>query len=150
MLKTSDSDSFGDDEDEDAAARDAHGQYDSQDPAKTNIFRSRGSGVPLRQKAGYDYPPTWLKSNSQLQSSPPSMQMSSMSMHIIDQGYGANALLSVRQIDHEDQKKFTLEQQSRAGVLGRIVSGVWVKLAQVRITCAYLCIAMCVFVYLHR
>ncbi len=62
---------------------------------------------------------------------PPVVAVDSLGVHILDQGYGAHTLLTVRQIDGEKQKKLTLEQQARAGVLGRIVSGVWVKLAEV-------------------
>jgi hypothetical protein len=129
LLKNSDSDNYDDEEEfgtsetvrKDAAGRD-----------RTDIFGTDGAGVPLRHRTGYDYPPTWLRSNTQLQGTPPQIEMDTLSMHILDQGYGANALLTVRQIDGEKQKSFTLEQQSRAGVLGRIISGVWVKLAEVR------------------
>lgn len=54
-------------------------------------------------------------------------------MHILDQGFGGHTLLTIRQIDSEGRQKYrTKEQQSRSGVLGRMVSGVWIKLAQVR------------------
>lgn len=110
-----------DDEDEDEeVAGDNH-----------TIFSSNGGGVPVRHRAGYNYPPTWLRSNSQIYAVPPQVNVDSISMHILDHGFGAHALLTVRQIDSEKQKYFTLEQQSRAGVLGRITSGVWVKLARV-------------------
>jgi hypothetical protein len=95
------------------------------------IFSSNGSGVPIKHRAGYNYPPTWLRSNSQLYALPPHISIDSLSLHVLDHGYGPHALLTVRQIDPEKQKRFTLEQQSRAGVLGRIISGVWVKLASV-------------------
>ena len=98
---------------------------------KNTLFTSNGSGIPLRRRAGYNYPPTWLRSNSQIYKSPPQVNIDSLSLHILDYGYGAHALLTVRQIDAERQKKLTLEQQSRAGILGRIISGVWVKLADV-------------------
>lgn len=101
---------------------------------KHTIFSTNGDGVPIRHRAGYNYPPTWLRSNSQIYATPPQVHIDSLSLHILDQGYGAHALLTVRQIDPEKQKRFTLEQQSRAGVLGRITSGVWVKLAEVGFT----------------
>lgn len=100
---------------------------------RSTIFSTNGAGVPLRRRAGYNYPPTWLRSNSQINKSPPQLNIDSMSLHILDYGYGAHALLTVRQVDGERQKKLTLEQQSRAGVLGRITSGVWVKLAEVSV-----------------
>ena len=132
MLKTSEL--FGEEEDSDSEAEDiAYSRKESTvgSGEKSTIFSSNGAGVPLRRRAGYNYPPTWLRSNNQINKSPPQVNIDSMSLHILDYGYGAHALLTVRQVDGERQKKLTLEQQSRAGVLGRIVSGVWVKLAEV-------------------
>jgi hypothetical protein len=96
------------------------------------IFSSRGAGVPLRRSAGYDHPPTWLQSTSRMGAKPPTLAIATLSVTLLDYGYGAHALLTVRQIDAEKMKRLTLEQQSRTGVLGRIVSGVWVKLAEVK------------------
>lgn len=100
--------------------------------AGDNIFSARGSGVPMSQGArtGYTDTPSWLQSTAQLHKHPAHIHMDSMSFHLLDQGFGAHTLLTVRQMDSEGQKRFSPEQQSRAGVLGRIVSGVWVKLAQ--------------------
>ncbi len=107
---------------------------EEEGPSSTHtIFSSSGGGVPIKRRLGYIYPPTWLRSNSQLYTMPPVVAVDSLGVHILDQGYGAHTLLTVRQIDGEKQKKLTLEQQSRAGVLGRIVSGVWVKLAEVSV-----------------
>lgn len=132
MLKTSEL-AFGDGSDSDSEAEDkAYSRKESSVGAdKSTIFASNGAGVPLRRRAGYNYPPTWLRSNSQINKAPPQINIDSMSLHILDYGYGAHALLTVRQVDGERQRKLTLEQQSRSGVLGRIVSGVWVKLAEV-------------------
>ena len=131
MLKTSEL--FGEESDSDSEAEDiAHSRKESSVGVdKSTIFSTNGAGVPLRRRAGYNYPPTWLRSNNQINKSPPQVNIDSISLHILDYGYGAHALLTVRQVDGERQKKLTLEQQSRAGVLGRIVSGVWVKLAEV-------------------
>jgi hypothetical protein len=132
LLKKSDSDNYETDEEEDDAAAGAHNAGIELLKSDTkNIFQARGAGVAHRRAVAYDNPPTWLKSNTQLLNDPPQMRMDTMSMHILDHGYGANALLTVREIDDEKNTGFTLEQQSRAGVLGRIVSGVWVKIAEV-------------------
>lgn len=134
LVKTSDSEAY-DDEDESSDSGDAMSAmpHSSTDLAKSTIFSSRGSGVPLRRRTGYDYPPTWLRSHSQIYAKPAHLHLDSIGLHILDQGYGPNALLTVRQIDSEkQQKRFTLEQQSRTGVLGRIISGVWVKVAEVK------------------
>lgn len=115
------------------------GQHDVQrEKGWDTIFSSRGGGVSLGRRQGYDYPPTWLQASSHMRNHPPALQMDTLSLHILDQGYGANALLTVRQMDGENQKRLTLEQHSRAGVLGRIISGVWAKVAEVR-NYLYLC-----------
>lgn len=125
------------DESEDVNKRESVGQDDiAEDYAvkaadKHTLFSSNGAGVPLRSRVGYNYPPTWLRTTSQINASPPKVSVDSISLHLLDYGFGAHALVRVRQIDTEKQKHFTLEQQSRAGVLGRIASGVWVKLAKV-------------------
>jgi hypothetical protein len=82
--------------------------------------------------------PSWLKSVAQIRKHPPKVCMNSLSIHILDQGFGSHTLLTVRETDSENQKTFTQEQRSRAGVLGRIISGVWVKLAQVELACSFL------------
>lgn len=128
-----------DDEDDDQPLPESPGkryqvvdeEADERPGSSHTIFSSRGGGVPIRHRAGYIHQPTWLRSNSQLYTLPPQVAVDSLGLHILDQGYGSHTLLTVRQIDSEKQKKFTLEQQSRAGVLGRIISGVWVKLAEV-------------------
>ena len=131
LLKTSDTDAYDDADDNDTVAPEDQTEDDEVPGDNHTIFSSNGGGVPIRHRAGYNYPPTWLRSNSQIYSAPPQVHIDSLSMHILDYGYGAHALLTVRQMDLEKQKRFTLEQQSRAGVLGRIISGLWVKLAEV-------------------
>jgi len=148
MLRTGDPDTVDyedtDDEDDDLEDGDEQDTPALESPSKNKykveeegpssnhtIFSSSGGGVPIKRRMGYIYPPTWLRSNSQLYTMPPVVAVDSLGVHILDQGYGAHTLLTVRQIDGEKQKKLTLEQQARAGVLGRIVSGVWVKLAEV-------------------
>jgi hypothetical protein len=57
-----------------------------------------------------------------------------LGLHILDYGFGASVLLTVRKIDTETlhpHKKYTTEQRSRMGILGRMISGIWVRLAQV-------------------
>jgi hypothetical protein len=81
--------------------------------------------------------PSWLQSVAQIHKHPAQVHLHSLSIHILDQGFGAHTLLTVREIDPENQKRFTLEQRSRAGVLGRIISGVWVKLTQVTLICFF-------------
>ncbi len=132
MLKTCEQGFDDDEEDSDSEIEDKYvSRKESSTVDRSTIFSTNGAGVPLRRRTGYNYPPTWLRSNSQINKSPPAVNIDSMGLHILDYGYGAHALLTVRQVDGERQRKLTLEQQSRAGVLGRITSGVWVKLAEV-------------------
>ena len=97
------------------------------------LYTSQGHGITLDKHTGYTSIPTWLQSISHIHKYPTQLQMDSMSMHILDQGFGGHTLLTIRQIDSEGRQKYrTKEQQSRSGVLGRMISGVWIKLAQVR------------------
>lgn len=149
MIKTSeldfDADSDSEVEDKRVAMTFASSRRNTAHPARTDIFSTNGEGIPLRRRAGYNYPPTWLRSNSQIYKTPPQVNIDSLSMHILDYGYGAHALLTVRQVDAEKQKKLSLEQQSRAGILGRIISGVWVKLSEVNIILFFCLIAYGLF-----
>ena len=151
LLKTSDAE-LDDDDDAHSDNGDAlSALHDNTVLSKSTIFSSGGSGVPLRRRAGYNYSPTWLRTNSQIYANPAHLRNDTMSLHILDQGYGPNALLTVRQIDPEkQQKRFTLEQQSRSGILGRIISGVWAKVAEVRYINNFVCLARCFSHFLCR
>jgi hypothetical protein len=94
------------------------------------IMKSKGKGVPLHRYEQYRTQPIWIASNNQLQKKPPSVKFDTIGLHIIDQGPGANALLTIRAIDHEKSKKANLEERSRCGIVGRIVDGLWVKLLE--------------------
>ncbi|KAJ1422210.1 hypothetical protein B484DRAFT_465359 [Ochromonadaceae sp. CCMP2298] len=98
---------------------------------KGSLFSSKGGMIPLPRVPRTHTPAVWLLSNSRLYKTPPRLQIDSMSFHLLDQGWGAHTLLTVRKIDDEKHKGLDFEQKSRCGVLGRIVSGVWLRLAQV-------------------
>ena len=62
----------------------------------------------------------------------PKIVKTNVSVHIQDQGYGPIALLSFRTIDSElESSSWNIDQHSRAGVIGRIMHGVWLKLLEV-------------------
>jgi hypothetical protein len=100
-------------------------------PAHNTIFDAFAKGVPVSRTTRTAEPPVWLLGSSALLKTPPQMRFDSLGMHILDYGFGPHALLTVRELDDEMQPGHTLEQKSRTGVLGRIVSGVWAKLAEV-------------------
>ena len=106
-----------------------HGKHDAAGSG-FSIIESKGKGVPLSLFERYSTQPTWVASNTQLQSKPPSIKFDTIGLHILDQGPGANALLTVRTIDNEKHKKCSLEERSRCGIVGRIIDGLWVKLLE--------------------
>ncbi len=66
----------------------------------------------------------------------PKIREDLFSIHIMDQGFGAKSLLTIRKIDEEgDQmninkgtKGLSSSQRSKIGTLGRILTGIWGKL----------------------
>ncbi|KAJ1441564.1 hypothetical protein B484DRAFT_442681 [Ochromonadaceae sp. CCMP2298] len=98
----------------------------------STIFSTNAEAMPLRDEIRYARAPTWLPSSTKLYNSPPRIQIDTCSFHILDHGYGAHSLVTVRQIDAEGHpKKTDLEQLSRTGTVGRILSGVWARMAEV-------------------
>ena len=78
----------------------------------------------------------YLLSISDMIKRTPTIVKNNISVHVQDQGYGPMALLSFRTIDSElkdssSYGKWSLDQHSRAGILGRIMHGVWLKLFEV-------------------
>lgn len=80
----------------------------------------------------------YLLTASDIAKRPTEITSDILSVHIQDQGYGPHALFTYRKL-HSDLKdgeneehKYSFEQHSRAGVLGRITVGVWKKLLEVR------------------
>lgn len=100
-------------------------------PANNTIFDAFARGVPVQRSTRTAEPPVWLLSSSAVIKNPPQMHFDSLGMHILDYGFGPHALVTVRELDDEMQPHHTLEQQSRTGVLGRIVAGAWSKVAEV-------------------
>ncbi len=102
---------------------------DSKDVKLHTIMTSKGEGVPLAKRVRHATAPTWIRSNTQLMKHRPSLKLDTLSMHVMDHGGGPNCLITIRAIDDEKQSsKFSLEEKSRCGVLGRILDSIWTKL----------------------
>jgi hypothetical protein len=84
----------------------------------------------------------FLASTSEMKSRKPYIKKRNFSLHIQDQGYGPNALLTFRKMDSElpSNNVYTNDDHSRAGILGRIVAGTWNKILE---GIFFLCIHTC-------
>lgn len=77
----------------------------------------------------------FLLSNADLKKRKPSWETNNVSLHLQDQGYGPIALISVRTMDSDlIGNQWSMEQHSRAGVVGRMMHGIWLKLLEVGVT----------------
>ena len=74
---------------------------------------------------------SWLMNGSTIKSNPPKIQFDNLSIHILDQGYGPSACITIRQIDDEKTEQLPLHAKSKLGVLGRILSGVRLRIFEV-------------------
>lgn len=75
--------------------------------------------------------PQWLQPSSQISLRTPTLQYEKLSLSVLDQSYGPYTLVTIRQINTEGNSGLTMEQASRIGAIGRILSGMWIKLYQV-------------------
>ncbi len=75
--------------------------------------------------------PDWLLPTPVVRRRPPGVMFNTMSATIIDQGSGPIACFTVRKIDNEGEASLSLESQSRLGVIGRLLTGVRMKLFEV-------------------
>ena len=93
-------------------------------------------GVPIGHHAVRNSHPDWLTSASDLKASPPQLQTQTISLSILDQGYGTIGVVSIHELEDEKRKKdksrkYTMEELSRCGILGRILSGIRKKIFKV-------------------
>lgn len=80
--------------------------------------------------------PAWLLSASEVKKRPAKMQFDTMSLHILNQGHGPCSLVTIREIDAEEEaypagvhkKEEPILENSRKGIIGRIVTGIRAKL----------------------
>jgi hypothetical protein len=99
---------------------------------KINFDLLSPTPVPARRASKFKFEPTWLLSTSDLRKRPPKLKYEDLSIHILTQGHGASCVLTIREIDPETQqrgpKKTSILEDTKTGVLGRIVTGVRIKL----------------------
>jgi Ca2+-binding EF-hand superfamily protein len=100
---------------------------------KQKSVLSDGDELRLPERGGGG---RFLLSHAVMKLRPPTIKTNGLSLHLLDQGYGTNTLLTVRTMDAEGginnakdgQDPWKLAERSRAGVLGRLLRGVWRKL----------------------
>lgn len=107
-----------------------HHQEEQQqrDPAKT-VTSSHQTSLPVG-KVVEMRGDSFLLSQSDMKKRPSEIVRENVSLHIQDQGNGPIALITLRRFD-SNEKEFDLDQNSRKGIVGRIMSGVWLKLLEV-------------------
>lgn len=74
-------------------------------------------------------------STADLRKRVPEIYNEMFSLHLQNQGYGPMALITIRKMDGElpdtPTKKWGIEQNSRSGIVGSTMSGIWLKLLEV-------------------
>lgn len=93
-----------------------------------------------RNKSKYQAQPSWLLSNSDLRKRPPKLRCEDLSIHILHQGHDPSAVITIRQIDDESscysspnisKLNSTIVEDSKKGILGRILTGIRSKIIKV-------------------
>ena len=93
-----------------------------------------------RNKSKYQAEPTWLLSNSDLKHHPPKVRCEDLSIHILHQGHEPSAVVTIRQIDdesscysssHISKIGSTIDEDSKKGILGRLLTGIRGKIVKV-------------------
>lgn len=115
-----------------AEMNDALEDEDSKSIFKDDDLRN-SKGLPLPKYTQRSMEPTWLLSSNDLKKSPPNLKYDTLSIHILNQGFGPASIITFREIDDEGNTdaKRNLEQKSRTGVIGRILSGMRRKIFDV-------------------
>ena len=83
--------------------------------------------------------PSWLLSSSEIKKKPTRMQFDTVSVHLLNQGHGPCCTVTIREIDEEDnaspnvsKKEESIVENSKKGIIGRIITGMRLKLLEVR------------------
>jgi hypothetical protein len=124
-------DEADDDEAEDTTQL-STGQRGSKKPA-VNLLTP--SPLPARTISKYKSAPTWLLSQGELRKHSPRLKFEDLSIHLISQGHDPSCVLTIREIDPEhvdkSKKKTSILEDSKTGVLGRIITGLRIKIMKV-------------------
>ena len=83
--------------------------------------------------------PTWLLSKGELKEQPTRLQFNNLSLSILNHGHGAYACVTVRETDDESaglpkgtkSKYDGIAEFSKGGVIGRLITGLRIKLLEV-------------------
>lgn len=93
-----------------------------------------------RNKSKYQAEPSWLLSSSDIKKRPPKIRCEDLSIHILNQGHEPAAIVTIRQIDDESvchsspnvsKLGSTIAEDSKKGILGRILVGIRGKIVKV-------------------
>jgi hypothetical protein len=103
----------------------------------SNILLSCPISNPFKSK--YQAQPAWLLSSHDLKNNPPQLHCEDLSIHILNQGHEPACVLTIRQIDDEGgggssiskSSHSKIEEDSKKGVLGRILTGIRGKIVKV-------------------
>ena len=91
--------------------------------------------VPTRRVSKWKSDPTWLLSIGDMKKNPPKLNYEDLSIHLLSQGHEPSGVLTIREIDHEilgrGLKKTSILEDSKTGVLGRIITGLRMKIVKV-------------------
>jgi hypothetical protein len=75
--------------------------------------------------------PTWLLPVSELRSCPTKFVFDTLCVSVLDQGHTPAACITIRRIENEGRNKLPLGSQARLGVIGRIVTGIRMKMFEI-------------------
>lgn len=91
--------------------------------------------VPPRTLSKWKTDPTWLLSLSDLKRHIPKLKYEDLSIHLLSQGHEPACVVTIREIDPEilarSNKKTSILEDSKTGVLGRIMTGIRMKIVKV-------------------
>lgn len=99
--------------------------------------------ISNRSKSKYQAQPTWLLSSSDLKQHPPQLHFENLSIHILNQGHEPACVVTIRKIDdetsqpvaakaiHKTNSNAQIEEDSKKGILGRILTGIRGKIVKV-------------------
>jgi hypothetical protein len=106
------------------------GNLDAENGAKKHGF-SYGMPPPP-QKFKHKAPANWVLSKEEMAPYPPMLGFSTLSIHMINHGFGTHCVMTIREIDDEKHPDaITIDQKSSLGQFGRIMSGIYRKLFDV-------------------
>jgi hypothetical protein len=108
----------------------------TEDKEKSDLWKQLTKDIPELSSLKPPLPnsdvmtPNWLLSTDGVNLADPKLRIRSLGIHIIDQGYGPSACITIRQIS-EEFGSASMAYQSCGGEIGRIVHYIRIKLLEV-------------------